>query len=216
MTSYWITIKFNFMNALLIVDLQNDFCEGGALEVPEANSIVPVVNRLIHSFNNIIQTQDWHPDGHHSFASSHESKKPYDTVEMDYGTQVLWPDHCVQGKPGAEFHPELNTLKSQVIIRKGFRKEIDSYSTFYENDNTTETGLSGYLRDRGITDLYTVGLATDFCVKWSVLDGIKEGFNMHIVKDAVKGIGLNGSLDDAWKEMKKAGVTITNSKSLVS
>jgi len=133
------------MNALLIVDLQNDFCKGGALEVPEANSIVPVINRLINSFNNIIQTQDWHPGGHHSFASTHDSKKPYDTVEMDYGTQVLWPDHCVQGSHGAEFHPDLNTKKTQVIIRKGFRKAIDSYSTFYENDHETKTGLTGYL-----------------------------------------------------------------------
>lgn len=204
------------MNALLIVDLQNDFCENGALEVPEANSIVPVVNRLIHSFKNIIQTQDWHPAGHQSFASSHDSKDPNDTVEMDYGTQVLWPDHCVQGSHGAEFHPGLNTQKTQVITRKGFRQEIDSYSAFYENDHETKTGLTGYLNDRGITDLYAVGLATDFCVKWSVLDGIKEGFNLHIVKDAVKGIDLEGSLAAAWQEMKEAGVNITTSDSLIS
>ncbi|CAN5249661.1 bifunctional nicotinamidase/pyrazinamidase [soil metagenome] len=204
------------MNALLIVDLQNDFCENGALEVSGANTIVPVVNRLIHSFENIIQTQDWHPAGHHSFASSHDSKDPYDTVEMDYGTQVLWPDHCVQGTHGAEFHPGLNTKKTQVIIRKGFRKEIDSYSTFYENDHKTKTGLTGYLKDRGINDLYTVGLASDFCVKWSVLDGIKEGFNMHIVEDAVEGIDLEGSLAAAWEEMKDAGVKITTSDRLIS
>ncbi len=204
------------MNALLIVDLQNDFCENGALEVPEANIIVPVVNRLIHSFENILQTQDWHPAGHHSFATSHESKDPYDTVEMDYGTQVLWPDHCVQGSHGAKFHPGLNTQKTQVVIRKGFRKDIDSYSAFYENDHETKTGLTGYLKDRGITDLYAVGLATDFCVKWSVLDGIREGFNLHIVKDAVKGIDLEGSLEAAWEEMKDAGVNITTSDSLIS
>lgn len=204
------------MKTLLIVDLQNDFCKNGALEVPDANSIVPLVNRLIDSFDNIIQTQDWHPAGHHSFASSHDSKEPYDSVEMDYGTQVLWPDHCVQGTHGGDFHPDLNTDKTQVIIRKGFRKKIDSYSTFYENDHTTKTGLTGYLRDRGITDLYTVGLATDFCVKWSVLDGIKEGFTMNIVEDAVKGIDLDGSLEAAWDEMKDAGVNITNSDSLIS
>jgi len=204
------------MKALLIVDIQNDFCKDGALEVPAANQILPVVNKLIHSFDSIIQTQDWHPAGHHSFASSHDGKSPYDTVEMDYGTQVLWPDHCIQGSHGGEFHPDLNTQKSQVIIRKGFRKEIDSYSTFFENDQKTKTGLTGYLKDRGITDLYTVGLATDFCVKWSILDGIKEGFNMHIVKDAVKGIDIDGSLDAAWNEMKDAGVSITTSETLIS
>lgn len=204
------------MKTLLIVDLQNDFCKDGALEVPDANRIVPVINKLIHSFDTIIQTQDWHPAGHYSFASSHDGKEPYDTVEMEYGTQVLWPDHCVQGSYGGEFHPDLDTQKTQVIIRKGFRKEIDSYSTFYENDHKTKTGLTGYLNDRGITDLYTVGLATDFCVKWSILDGIHEGFNMHIVEDAVKGIDLDGSLNAAWTEMKEAGVNSTTSDKLVS
>lgn len=204
------------MKALLIVDLQNDFCEGGALEVPGGSEIVPAVNNLLEAFDAVIQTQDWHPEGHSSFASSHHGKEPYDTVEMDYGTQVLWPDHCVQGSAGAEFHPDLVTQKSQVIIRKGFRTSIDSYSTFYENDHKTKTGLAGYLNARGITDLYTVGLAADFCVKWSVLDGIKEGFTMHIVKDAVKGIDLDGSLDQAWKEMKKAGVNIVSSEEILS
>ena len=199
------------MKALIIVDVQNDFCEGGALEVPNGSSVVPVINKLIDRFDAIIQTQDWHPSGHHSFASSHDGKSPYETVELDYGTQVLWPDHCVQGTNGADFHKELQTDKSQVIIRKGFRAPIDSYSTFYENDQKTKTGLTGYLKDRGITDLYVSGLATDFCVKWSVLDGIKEGFNVHIVEDAVRGIDLEGSLDEAWKEMKEAGVTVTTS-----
>lgn len=203
------------MKALLVVDIQNDFCPGGALAVPDGDTIVPTVNKLIDQFDTVIQTQDWHPAGHHSFASSHDGKDPYDTVEMDYGTQVLWPNHCVQGSEGAEFHPDLNTTKTQVIIRKGFRKSIDSYSTFYENDNETPTGLTGYLRDRGITDLYTVGLATDFCVKWSILDGIKEGFSMYIVEDAVKGIDLNGSLDEAWMEMKEQGVIKLNSETLL-
>lgn len=203
------------MKALLIVDLQNDFCPGGALAVPDGDTIVPTVNKLVNVFDTIIQTQDWHPAGHLSFASSHDGKEPYDTVEMDYGTQVLWPDHCVQGSMGAEFHPELNTLKTQVIIRKGFRKAIDSYSTFYENDQETTTGLTGYLSQRGITDLYTVGLATDFCVKWSILDGIDEGFNMHIVEDAVKGIDLEGSLDAAWDEMREKGVNIVTSDDLL-
>jgi len=204
------------MKALLIVDLQNDFCEGGALEVPDGSTIVPVVNQLINSFDVIIQTQDWHPEDHASFASSHKGKKPNDTIEMDYGSQVLWPDHCVQGSKGAEFHPDLNTNKSQVIIRKGFRPQIDSYSAFYENDQKTKTGLTGYLKTRGITDLYAVGLATDFCVKWSVLDGLKEGFNMHIVKDAVKGIDIDGSVESAWDEMKSEGVHVVHSESILA
>jgi len=204
------------MKALLVVDIQYDFCPGGALAVPDGDAIIPAVNNLIDHFDVIIQTQDWHPAGHSSFASSHKGKDPFDTIEMDYGTQVLWPDHCVQGSKGAEFHNDLNTLKSQVIIRKGFRKAIDSYSTFFENDQETATGLTGYLKQRGITDLYAVGLATDFCVKWSILDGIDEGFNMHIVEDAVKGIDLNGSLDEAWYEMKNKGVKITQSKDILS
>jgi nicotinamidase/pyrazinamidase len=204
------------MKALLVVDIQNDFCPGGALAVPNGDTIVPIVNRLIDHFDAVIQTQDWHPAGHQSFASSYYDKDPFDRVELDYGTQVLWPDHCVQGSKGAEFHPELNTRKSQVIIRKGFRKQIDSYSTFFENDQKTATGLTGYLKERGISDLYTTGLATDFCVKWSVLDGIDEGFTMHIIEDAVKGINLDGSLDQAWKEMKNKGVNVIKSGEILS
>ena len=204
------------MKALLIIDLQNDFCPGGALEVPEGDTIVPTVNELIDTFDVVVQTQDWHPADHKSFASVHEGKDPHDTIKMNYGEQVLWPDHCVQGSNGAEFHPKLNVLKTQVIIRKGFRRNIDSYSAFYENDKKTKTGLAGYLRERGITDLYTVGLATDFCVKWSVLDGIDDGFNMHIVEDAVKGIDLNGSLEEAWSEMKEKGVNVVTSDELLS
>ena len=203
------------MKALLIVDIQNDFCPGGALSVPDGDTIVPTVNKLVNVFDDVIQTLDRHPAGHSSLSSSHDGKNPYDTVEMDYGNQVLWPDHCVQGSMGAEFHPELNTLKTQVIIRKGFRRAIDSYSTFFENDQKTTTGLTGYLNQRGITDLYTVGLATDFCVKWSILDGIDEGFNMYIVKDAVKGIDLDGSLKAAWNEMQEKGVNIVTSDDLL-
>lgn len=204
------------MKALLIVDVQNDFCPGGALAVPDGDKVVPVINHLIDHFDTIIQTQDWHPKNHSSFASSHPEKNLYDVVEMKYGTQVLWPDHCVQGTKGADFHPDLKTDKTQVIIRKGFRREIDSYSTFFENDHKTTTGLAGYLKERGITDLYAVGLATDFCVKWSVIDGIDEGFNMHIVEDAVAGIDLDGSLEQAWKEMKEKGVIVTTSDQLLS
>lgn len=203
------------MNALLIVDVQNDFCPGGALEVPNGDQVVPVINRLSEHFDNVIQTQDWHPKGHSSFASSHSGKEPFSVIEMPYGEQVLWPDHCVQGSKGAEFHPELVTNNSQLVIRKGFRKEIDSYSAFYENDNQTSTGLGGYLRERGIDKLFACGLATDFCVKWSVLDGLKEGFKVTVIEDAVKGINMDGLVDKAWKEMEDAGAERIGSEQLL-
>lgn len=193
------------MKALLIIDVQNDFCPGGSLEVPDGDQVVPVINKLSQQFDVVIQTQDWHPKGHYSFASSHNGKNPFDTIEMPYGQQVLWPDHCVQGSDGAEFHSDLHTKTTQLIVRKGFRKPIDSYSAFYENDDTTSTGLSGYLRERNIDKLYVVGLASDFCVKWSVLDGLKEGFSVTVVEDAVKGIDLEGSVAQAWDEMQVAG-----------
>lgn len=203
------------MEALLIVDVQNDFCPGGALEVPNGDEVVAPINKLAQTFDIVLQTQDWHPSGHSSFASSHEGKDPFDTIEMPYGQQVLWPDHCVQGSEGADFHPDLQTDRSQLIIRKGFRKEIDSYSAFYENDDKTSTGLTGYLKERNIQKLYAVGLATDFCVKWSVLDGIKEGFDLAVVEDAVKGIDIEGSVDQAWKEMLDAGAEKVTSEALL-
>ncbi len=193
--------------ALLIVDVQNDFCPGGALEVPGGDEIIPVINRLSESFDVVVQTQDWHPSGHSSFASSHQGKEPFETIQMPYGNQVLWPDHCVQGSEGAAFHPDLETRCSQLVVRKGFRRDIDSYSAFYENDNETQTGLTGYLQDRGIRTLYAVGLATDFCVKWSVVDGLREGFEVHVVEDAVKGIDIEGSVQQAWSEMLDAGAS---------
>lgn len=204
------------MKALLIVDVQNDFCPGGALEVPDGDTVVPVINTLSGQFDAVIQTQDWHPEGHSSFASSHDDKEPFGTINMPYGEQVLWPDHCVQDSTGADFHPDLETHRSQLIVRKGFRKDIDSYSAFYENDNETTTGLTGYLRARDIDTLYAVGLATDFCVKWSVLDGIKEDFNLYIVEDAVRGIDIEGSVDQAWQEMLDAGAEKTTSGELLS
>lgn len=204
------------MNALLIVDVQNDFCPGGALEVPNGDQVVPVINRLENSFNNIIQTQDWHPEGHSSFASSHPDKEPFETVHMDYGEQVLWPDHCIQGSEGAKFHPELNTTPTQLIIRKGFRKDIDSYSAFYENDHETKTGLKSYLIEREIDTLYVAGLATDFCVKWSVVDGLKEDFDVYVIQDAVRGIDVEGSLDAAWNEMKDHGAKVVKSSDLIN
>ena len=204
------------MRALLIVDVQNDFCPGGALEVPNGDQIIPTINKLSRKFDVIIQTQDWHPAGHSSFASSHDGKEPFETIEMPYGEQVLWPDHCVQGSEGAEFHADLETNRSQLIVRKGFRKEIDSYSAFFENDDETPTGLTGYLNQRGIEHLYAVGLATDFCVKWSVVDGLKEGFKVTVVEDAVKGIDIEGSVDQAWKEMLDAGAQKISSTDLLS
>ncbi len=204
------------MKALLIIDVQNDFCPGGALEVPNGDTIIPAINKLAKQFDIVVQTQDWHPRGHSSFASSHQDNAAFETIEMPYGQQVLWPDHCVQGSEGAEFHPDLETNSSQLIIRKGFRKDIDSYSAFYENDGETTTGLTGYLQSRKIDTLYAVGLATDFCVKWSVLDGIKEGFDMHVVEDAVKGIDIEGSVDQAWQEMIEAGAHKISSTELLN
>ena len=203
------------MDALLIIDVQNDFCPGGALEVPNGDQVVPVINKLSQHFDHVIQTQDWHPEGHSSFASSHNGKEPFETIQMPYGEQVLWPDHCVQGSEGSEFHPDLITKPTQLIIRKGFRKEIDSYSAFYENDDKTTTGLAGYLNERGIDSLYACGLATDFCVKWSVIDGLKEGFKVTVIEDAIKGIDMEGSVDEAWKEMEEAGAARITSKQIL-
>lgn len=200
--------------ALLIVDVQNDFCPGGALAVENGDQIIPVINQLANQFEVIIQTQDWHPAGHSSFASSHAGKDPYETIEVNYGEQVLWPDHCIQGTEGASFHPDLDTTNAQLIIRKGFRPEIDSYSAFYENDDTTVTGLKGYLNNRSIDTLYVCGLATDFCVKWSVIDGLNEGFKVSVIEDAVAGIDLDGSVNQAWDEMAKAGAKRVHSSQI--
>lgn len=202
------------MKALLIVDVQNDFCPGGALAVKNGDKIIPVIHQIKDRFDAVILTQDWHPAGHSSFASTHPGRKEYETIQVDYGIQVLWPDHCVQGTEGAEFHPDLDVPEAQLIIRKGFRKDIDSYSAFFENDQKTETGLTGYLKNLGITDLYICGLATDFCVKWSAIDGIKEGFNVYVIEDAVAGIDLNNSVERAWKEMAEAGAQKISSKEI--
>ena len=200
------------MRALLIVDVQNDFCPGGALEVPEGDEVVPVINNLIGAFDHVLQTQDWHPAGHQSFASSHPQHDPYDVIEVGYGEQVLWPDHCVEGTDGAAFHPDLDTTHTELVLRKGFRPEIDSYSAFFENDGETRTGLAGYLRERGIDTLYVCGLATDFCVKWSAVDGRAEGFDVFVVEEATRGIDQNGSLAQAWKDMNDAGVQVISAE----
>ena len=193
-------------SALLVIDMQYDFCPGGALAVPEGDSIVPGINAAMAAFPAVILTQDWHPAGHSSFASEHPGKAPFDMVEMPYGPQVLWPDHCIQGSHGAAFHADLDTTRADLIIRKGMTPEIDSYSAFFENDHATPTGLHGYLQTRGIDDLTLVGLATDFCVKFSGLYAARLGYRVTLRQDLVRGIDLDGSVDAAMTEMRDAGL----------
>ncbi len=195
-------------SALIVIDVQNDFCPGGALAVSGGDEILPAVNMLIEGSENVILTQDWHPAGHSSFASSHTGKGPFETIEMPYGDQTLWPDHCVQGTQGADFHPGLKWVKAQLVIRKGFRANIDSYSAFFENDHKTPTGLGGYLKERGITEVTLCGLATDYCVAYSALDAVNLGLNATVKLDACRGIDLDGSLAAMIARMKEAGVTI--------
>lgn len=196
------------MRALLVIDIQNDFCPGGALAVAGGDEIVASVNALMAEFDAVVMTQDWHPSGHSSFASSHPGKGPFESVEMPYGEQTLWPDHCVQGSEGANFHPALNTDRADLIVRKGFRAAIDSYSAFFENDHTTPTGLDGYLRSRGITELVLVGLATDFCVNYSAQDAAKLGYAVTVREDLCRAIDLGGSLNAARADMAARGVII--------
>ena len=196
--------------ALIVVDVQNDFCPGGALAVPDDDAVVPVINRLAARFANVVLTQDWHPAGHASFASSHAGKKPFDVVALPYGPQVLWPDHCIQATPGADFHPALAVPHAQMIVRKGYRRDVDSYSGFLEADRKTPTGLAGYLRERGIAEVVIVGLATDFCVAWTALDARRLGFAATVIDDACRAIDAptvpGGRLAKAWADMTEAGV----------
>ncbi len=194
--------------AILVIDVQNDFCPGGALAVAEGNEVVPEINRILRDFPVRVFTQDWHPLGHGSFASSHPGRAAFETVEMPYGSQVLWPDHCVQGSDGAEFHEDLHVETADMILRKGFRPEIDSYSAFFENDRTTPTGLEGYLHTRGVRRVTLAGLATDFCVAWSALDAARLGFEVSVKLSACRAIDLDGSLDAAIRNMQQAGVTL--------
>lgn len=194
-------------DALIVIDVQNDFCPGGALAVPEGDRIVTGINAMMDRFDTVILTQDWHPAGHSSFASSHPGRAAYEVIEMDYGAQVLWPDHCVQGTDGAAFHPGLRT-DGDLILRKGFRRGIDSYSAFFENDHATPTGLDGYLRTRGISRLTMVGLATDFCVNFSAVDAARLGFEVAVDLSACRAIDLDGSLAAALEGMRAAGVTL--------
>jgi nicotinamidase/pyrazinamidase len=181
-------------DVLLLVDIQNDFCPGGRLPVPRGDEVVPIVNRLASRFAHVVLTQDWHPPHHGSFASSHPGKQPFETVTLSYGAQVLWPDHCVQGTAGAEFHPELDVPHAELVIRKGFRAAIDSYSALYENDRTTPTGLGGYLRERELKRVFLAGLAFDFCVRFSAEDARKDGFIPVVINDACRGIDVSGSI----------------------
>ena len=193
-------------DALIGIDVQNDFCPGGALAVPRGDEVVPVINRLAGRFRHVVLTQDWHPKGHVSFASSHPGRRPFETIRVAYGDQVLWPDHCVPGTRGADFHPGLDTLPADLVVRKGNDPAIDSYSALYENDHRTSTGLAGYLRERGCRRLFLTGLATDFCVQYSALDARREGFEVFVVEDGVRGIDLDGSLAAAWTRMAEEGV----------
>ena len=195
-------------DVLLVIDVQNDFCPGGALEVPEGDSVVTAINELMQRFTHIALTQDWHPPGHSSFASSHDGAAPFSVTNMPYGEQTLWPDHCVQGSDGAEFHSSLVTTSADVVVRKGYRKSIDSYSAFFENDKTTPTGLTGYLKERGIERVFCCGLATDFCVRFSAEDARKNGFDTFVIEHACRGINMDGSLDAAMVAMKEAGVVL--------
>ena len=196
------------MHALLVIDVQNDFCPGGALAVAGGDEIIAGINAIMGQFDVVILTQDWHPAGHSSFASVHDGQAPYDMIEMPYGSQVLWPDHCIQGSQGAAFHAMLETDRADLIIRKGYNPAIDSYSAFFENDHKTPTGLEGYLRTRGITEVTLVGLALDFCVNYSAVDAAQLGFKVEVRTDLCRAINLNGSLAEATKAMTGAGVTL--------
>ncbi len=191
---------------LLVTDLQNDFCPGGPLAVPGGDEVVPVINRVARQFAHVILTQDWHTPDHLSFASSHPGRRPLERIELASGPQILWPDHCVQGTKGADFHPDLDVAHCELILRKGYHRGIDSYSVFFENDRRTPTGLAGYLRERGLRRLFLAGLATDFCVAWSALDARRLGFAVTVIEDGCRAIDVDGSLAAAWEQMLSAGV----------
>jgi nicotinamidase/pyrazinamidase len=199
-------IKIDDKSVLIVVDVQNCFLPGGSLAVGKGEEVIPIINKLGKSFANVVMTQDWHTPGHISFASSHPGKKPFEMIKLPYGDQVLWPDHCVQGTDGAAIHKDINIPHAQLVIRKGFRKTVDSYSAFREADRKTITGLSAYLKSRGLTRVFVTGLATDFCVAWTAMDARREAFEVFVIEDACRGIDTQGSLAKAWDAMKKAGV----------
>ena len=191
---------------LLVIDVQNDFCPGGALAVPDGDAVVPIINTLMDDFQHVVLTQDWHPSGHSSFAFSHQGAEPFSMIDMPYGVQTLWPDHCVQGTVGAAFHSDLNVDRAELIVRKGFRPAIDSYSAFFENDQSTPTGLTGYLQERGIKRVFCCGLATDFCVRFSAENAVKQGFETVVIEKASRAIDMGGSLQVARDAMAAVGV----------
>ncbi len=199
-------------DVLVIVDIQNDFLAGGSLAVPRGDEIVPVVNRLAAAFTHVVLTQDWHPKDHLSFASNHAGRRPFETIEVFYGSQVLWPDHCVQGTAGAAFSARLEVPKAELVLRKGFERTIDSYSAFYENDHKTPTGLSGYLRQRGLTRVFLAGLAYDFCVRWSAEDARRDGFDVVVIEDACRSIDTNGSHAEAVRALAAHSISTTASE----
>jgi len=208
------TKRIGDSDVLLVVDVQNDFCPGGNLAVPNGDEVVPVINALALRFAHVVLTQDWHPAGHQSFASSHAGKKPYETIQVAYGTQILWPDHCIQGTRGAELRADLDIPHTALVIRKGFRPEIDSYSALYENDHKTRTGLAGYLRERGFKRIFAVGLALDFCVRYSAEDARREGFEVVVIEDACRGIDVEGSIKATLASFASLGVVTTRAEAV--
>jgi nicotinamidase/pyrazinamidase len=207
-------MQIDSRDVLLVIDVQNDFCPGGALAVPHGDEVIAPIHRIAPRFRHIVLTQDWHPPNHSSFAASHPGKQPYDSIELAYGTQMLWPPHCVQGTRGADFHPSLDLPQAELILRKGFRPQIDSYSAFFENDRSTPTGLAGYLRERGFARVFLAGLAYDYCVGYSALDARRLGFSAFVLRDACRAIDLNGSVAAIEGEFAKAGVTVIDSAEL--
>lgn len=201
-------MRENSGRVLIVTDVQRDFCEGGALAVPRGDEVVRPINRLAQNYDLVVLTQDWHPANHQSFASQHPGRRPFEEMDFPYGLQTLWPDHCVQGSPGADFHPDLSVPHAALIIRKGFRAAVDSYSAFAEADGSV-TGLGAYLRDRDVRHVDCVGLATDFCVAWSAEDAARQGFRVRVFQDACRAIDLNGSLEAAWARLSARGVALT-------
>jgi nicotinamidase/pyrazinamidase len=207
-------LKPEARDVLIVVDVQNDFCPGGRLAVQKGDEVVPLINELAKRFDKVVLTQDWHPPGHQSFATSHPGSKPFDSIRLPYGEQTLWPDHCVQGSDGAALHKDLAIPHAQLVIRKGWHQDVDSYSAFLEADRKTRTGLDAYLRAHGVKRAFVCGLATDFCVAWTALDARKLRFAAVVIEDACRAIDMQGSLAAAWREMKKAGITRAQSSDL--
>ncbi len=208
------TVKIDDKSALIVVDVQSCFLPGGSLAVKDGEQVIPVINRLARNFANVVMTQDWHTPDHVSFASAHAGKMPFDVIKLRYGDQVLWPDHCVQGTAGADIAKEISIPQAELVIRKGYHKDMDSYSAFFEADHETPTGLGGYLKQRGLETVFVTGLATDFCVAWTAMDARRYGFTTYVIEDACRGIDIQGSLAAAWAAMEKAGVKRIKSEDL--